>query len=179
VGALLHGHEPLPNPRVQRTRSSPSARHSPLTRHPLGGREHLPGLKLVAACLLGIAAFKCAPRDNSMHPLTELIPPDIVVIFKNDTSNQQINVFLKTVISQPDPRGGHAHRAGVGGIRSTRVGGYQGYVISWARSGTAADRNDIRGRIDRDPIVCKVFESVEPSTISPSDVICSGGTVVP
>ena len=26
----------LPNPRVQRTRSSPSARHSPLTRHPLG-----------------------------------------------------------------------------------------------------------------------------------------------
>ena len=25
-----------PNPRVQRTRSSPSARHSPLTRHPLG-----------------------------------------------------------------------------------------------------------------------------------------------
>ena len=26
-----------PNPRVQRTRSSPSARHSPLTRHPLGG----------------------------------------------------------------------------------------------------------------------------------------------
>jgi hypothetical protein len=27
---------PWPNPRVQRTRSSPSARHSPLTRHPLG-----------------------------------------------------------------------------------------------------------------------------------------------
>ena len=28
---------PPPNPRVQRTRSSPSARSSPLTRHPLGG----------------------------------------------------------------------------------------------------------------------------------------------
>ena len=27
-----------PNPRVQRTRSSPSALHAPLTRHPLGGR---------------------------------------------------------------------------------------------------------------------------------------------
>ena len=27
---------PLPSPRVQRTRSSPSARYSPLTRHPLG-----------------------------------------------------------------------------------------------------------------------------------------------
>ena len=31
------GCEAPPNTRVQRTRSSPSARHSPLTRHPLGG----------------------------------------------------------------------------------------------------------------------------------------------
>ncbi len=29
----------LPNTRVQRTRSSPSALRSPLTRHPLGSRE--------------------------------------------------------------------------------------------------------------------------------------------
>ena len=29
----------LPNTRVQRTRSSPSALRSPLTRHPLGGPE--------------------------------------------------------------------------------------------------------------------------------------------
>jgi hypothetical protein len=29
----------LPNTRVQRTRSSPSAPHSPLTRHPLGAPE--------------------------------------------------------------------------------------------------------------------------------------------
>jgi hypothetical protein len=28
-----------PNPRVQRTRSSPSARHEPLTRHPLGATK--------------------------------------------------------------------------------------------------------------------------------------------
>ena len=31
------GGEAPPNPRVQRTRSSPSALHAPLTRHPLGG----------------------------------------------------------------------------------------------------------------------------------------------
>ena len=30
---------PPPNTRVQRTRPSPSAPHSPLTRHPLGGKE--------------------------------------------------------------------------------------------------------------------------------------------
>ena len=116
-------------------------------------------------------------KDDRMRPFTELIPPDIVVIFKSDASNQQINLFLETVISQPDSRGGHAHRPGVGGIRSTRVGGYQGYVISWARSGTAADRKEVRGRIDRDPIVCKVFENVEPSAISPSDVACLGGAI--
>ena len=34
-----------PNPRVQRTRSSPSARHSPLTRHPLGGLKTEVGIR--------------------------------------------------------------------------------------------------------------------------------------
>jgi hypothetical protein len=38
-----------PNPRVQRTRSSPSARGSPLTRHPLGRTTNVtvnPALRL-------------------------------------------------------------------------------------------------------------------------------------
>jgi hypothetical protein len=36
---LRAGHPVAPNTRVQRTRSSPSAPRSPLTRHPLGGRR--------------------------------------------------------------------------------------------------------------------------------------------
>jgi hypothetical protein len=39
-----------PNTRVQRTRSSPSAPHSPLTRYPLGGKMSL----FLAVCALGM-----------------------------------------------------------------------------------------------------------------------------
>jgi hypothetical protein len=40
---------PLPNTRVQRTRSSPSAPHSPLTRHPLGGFAQVSGVLLLSS----------------------------------------------------------------------------------------------------------------------------------
>ena len=44
-----------PNPRVQRTRSSPSARSSPLTRHPLGGRMYLMALPIAAMVIVVVA----------------------------------------------------------------------------------------------------------------------------
>src|SRR4051812_25720645 len=46
-----------PNPRVQRTRSSASPPHSPLTRHPLGGRITLVA---VLAVSLGLASERPA-----------------------------------------------------------------------------------------------------------------------
>jgi hypothetical protein len=46
-----------PNPRVQRTRSSPSARHSPLTRHPLGR----PGTRGPGAAVIMAVSMACVP----------------------------------------------------------------------------------------------------------------------
>jgi hypothetical protein len=159
-----------PNPRLQRTRAA----RSPLSRQPLGGTGGLLRLKLLVSCLIGVLAMRCGPshKDDTMHPLTELVPPHVVVIFKKDTTSQEINRFLQSAISTPDPRGGFAHRPGVGGLRITTVGTYQGYVVSWTSTGTAEERRDVRGRIDSDPIVCKVFENIEPSAINPSDVTC-------
>jgi hypothetical protein len=176
-----------PNPRLQRTRaalllksvlgersSSGGDRRAPLSRQPLGGTEGLFRLKLVVTFLMGVLAIRCGaePHDDSMHPLTELSPPHVVVIFRKGASNSEINRFLENAISTPDPRGGHAHRPGVGGIRLTNVGTHQGYVVSWTSTATSENRRDVRGRIDRDPIVCKVFENIEPSAINPADVTC-------
>ena len=49
------GELPPPNPRVQRTRFSPSARHSPLTRRPLGRR-----LESVVLVVLGVLSSMAA-----------------------------------------------------------------------------------------------------------------------
>ena len=65
----------LPNKRVQRTRSSASAPHSPLTRSPLGGRKLMMGLitlsvscisvdgRLVPAWRSGVSNARCVSAD--------------------------------------------------------------------------------------------------------------------
>jgi len=64
---------PAPNPRVQRTRSSASRRHSPLTRSPLGRGSHW--LALVAL-VLGFCTVSCA-RSRDI-PVANL-PPELLV----------------------------------------------------------------------------------------------------
>jgi hypothetical protein len=49
--------------RVQRTRSSPSAPHSPLTRRPLGGQSRCFGL--VALAVLAVSATFCASTASA------------------------------------------------------------------------------------------------------------------
>ena len=53
-----------PNPRVQRTRSSPSARHSPLTRHPLGRGIRLRFVSLAGNDKLLISPPFLSSRDE-------------------------------------------------------------------------------------------------------------------
>ena len=54
-----------PNTRVQRTRSSPSAPHSPLTRCPLGANRWYPARG--KSSVLGSRARLCTPRASAMR----------------------------------------------------------------------------------------------------------------
>jgi len=68
----------MPNPRVQRTRSSPSALREPLTRHPLGARE-LPGrmrVRVVGVVLMGVVVVGGARLlGQCSFPWTVTAPP--------------------------------------------------------------------------------------------------------
>jgi hypothetical protein len=60
-----------PNTRVQRTRSSPSAPHSPLTRHPLGGERATRGRALAAAlCLVVSGRAFCQAQPTATPTAT-------------------------------------------------------------------------------------------------------------
>ena len=64
--------------RVQRTRSSPSAHRSPLTRYPLGGRRHLAG----ALISVSLGAFGCAAQNAILVHVTDetgMAMPGVVV----------------------------------------------------------------------------------------------------
>lgn len=67
-----------PNPRVQRTRSSSSARHSPLTRHPLGVGSRMEmvqrqGLAVVVGMLAWIG---CATSGRTSNAASEILQAD-------------------------------------------------------------------------------------------------------
>ena len=61
-----------PNPRVQRTRSSPSARHSPLTRHPVGGLEWL---AVLFTFVILTCTSSCASTSAVFGSIDPLSPP--------------------------------------------------------------------------------------------------------
>ena len=56
--------KPAPNPRVQRTRSSASPRHEPLTRHLLGAAKDLRRLLLVSLAIAGFVG--AAPHSSAV-----------------------------------------------------------------------------------------------------------------
>jgi hypothetical protein len=66
---------PAPNTRVQRTRSSPSALRSPLTRRPLGGRRHILAIAvLVATAMLipdPVTACSCGTAPPPLQALAD------------------------------------------------------------------------------------------------------------
>jgi len=59
-----------PNPRVQRTRSSPSARSSPLTRHPLGRTNGL-GRRLVQLHAFSLSLAVLTKCSSAVPPVTQ------------------------------------------------------------------------------------------------------------
>ena len=67
-----------PNTRVQRTRSSPSALRSPLTRSPLGGHMVGMGLSLLFAIVVTVACTHVI-RDPVETPAKPLVAGDVVV----------------------------------------------------------------------------------------------------
>ena len=83
----------LPNMRVQRTRSSPSAPHSPLTRCPLGGL----GAAVAAALVLGLPR----PIPAAECPSQYLDKPSLIALAEAKDAASLRKVF--SGIAVPDP----------------------------------------------------------------------------
>src|SRR5262245_9964513 len=71
----------LPNMRVQRTRSSPSALREPLTRHPLGRTRRITATVVVCA-VLAIFSAGCASARS----------PESLVVFNQSGAPQRIEI---------------------------------------------------------------------------------------
>jgi hypothetical protein len=99
--------------------------------------------------------------------MTPIIPEvaDLVILFKSDATEDQINNFWDETLSTRQGTGSWP-RPGTSGI--ARIGYVQGHVVvavSFSPSATEAQREDIKSRVKSSPIVYKVMENVPQSKI--------------
>ena len=150
---------PPPNPRVQRTRSSPSARHSPLTRSPLGARNgdgvdmnrlSLALIALVAAVLGGMIGARLErQRDTNDQDLrTALVAVESAGLCANSLralDEGRLEVQRHILESQMEAAVGRADQK-LTGVRDPKIGMAIPNLIEGVRR--ARQYAEIKGHLD-------------------------------
>jgi hypothetical protein len=122
---------------------------------------------LAGSYLIGFAAMQKFGWTNFHDEMTPIIPEvaDLVILFKSDANNDQIENFRDETLSTRQGTGTWP-RPGISGI--ARIGFVHGHVVvavSFLPSATEAQREDIKLRVKSSPIVYKVMENVSQSKI--------------
>lgn len=97
------------------------------------------------------------------------VPANLVVLFSEETTPGEINLFLEQVVGVPHPGGGHALLPGMQSALKVHVGSHVGYAFQLRESVTAEQEARIRARIGSSPVVWRVYEDVAPATIDPEE----------
>ena len=91
---------------------------------------------------------------------------NLVVLFRPGTTDEQIASFVNNVIGVRTSRGIDL-LPGVQSLLKITVRDHAGYAIGFHRDVTAEEKASIRKRLDASPIVLRVYENVEPTSIVP------------
>jgi hypothetical protein len=121
----------------------------------------------VVAVVVGSFLSACTqPNNNEMIRIGPDVQADMVIYYKADVTEDQINYFLENVIGRPDPRGrGHDFRDGITSSLRVSTEGHVGTAITLSGKLTQAEREEIRKEILSSPIVYKVLENVAPADV--------------
>jgi hypothetical protein len=93
-------------------------------------------------------------------------PADIVIFFKKDTTNDQINHFLNYEIGRPDPEGrGFDSMEGIRGFSEVYRQGYVGYSLELRTNITGEQRKKILEVIHNSPVVFRIDEDTVPNKV--------------
>jgi len=118
---------------------------------------------LVSMLLLAVTGCD----HNKMVPLLPNGVANLVIIYKKDVTNEQINYFLDNVLAHPraDGRGYELLPAiGFEG-RLGKIQGYDATAISYHSYSTPGQREEVKRAASSSSIVYKILEDVAPSKI--------------
>jgi hypothetical protein len=100
-------------------------------------------------------------------PIGPTVKADLLVYFKRDLSQGQINDFINNVISIPDREGrGYDLPAGVRTrLRLRPVEGHEGIAITFFPNATKEQREELLSSIKTSPLVFRVLENTIPDNV--------------
>lgn len=131
-----------------------------------------PILTLTLFLLLGLFTWPCSRDKEKMIPLGPDVKASLVIYFKKGVSDDQIDHFVKTVLSKPDPQGrGYYSKDGVRDILIVYppVQDHEGYAVTFFPDATQAQRDELKAAVNASPIVYKVLENVAPADVKKID----------
>lgn len=136
-------------------------------------RTRIIAMPAVVVAVVGFAAFYATvvvanhfgAWDEPMVAFGPDIPASLVVLFREDATDQEIYEFVTNVVATPHPRGGSEHLPGMTSLLKVRVGPHDGYAIQLRRDASQQQRDRILSRIRGSRITWKIYEGVAPDKV--------------
>ena len=124
-----------PNTRVQRTRSSPSAHRSPLTRYPLGARRSRPAVARRVLPVIAVLALARGLRAEETSSPAVRVSPNCPAVFVTFAGYGQVGSPLVPRLMIGDPVPGETwmqlHNNTIWSIRFRNYGGFRVSGPDW------------------------------------------------
>lgn len=121
----------------------------------------------------------CGQREDEWEPLFPDGRADLVIIFKEGITPQEIIRFEEEELIVGEFEEGFSHRPGVGVVARKNVNGHAAYVLTLDPSATPEDHEAIREGARSSPYVYRVFENVAPEDINLAEATAPKGEATP
>jgi hypothetical protein len=133
-------------------------------------RDNLRTALLTTTCLLGLLSVACLIKsdENEMRPIGPTVQADILVYLNSNLSHEEVNSFIKTVLSRPHPEGrGDANAPGVRTQLALRpVEGHEGIALTFFPNASKEQREELLRSIRASPLVYRVLENTAPDSVT-------------
>ena len=133
-------------------------------------RDNLRTVLLTTTCLLGLLSLACPIKSdkNEMVPIGPTVKADILVYLNHNLSHEEVNAFIKTVLSRPHPEGrGDDLAPGVRTRLALRpVEGHEGIALTFFPNASKEQREELLRSIKASPLVYRVLENTTPDSVT-------------
>ncbi|SRR6266849_1277563 len=128
---------------------------------------------IFAAICLGLLTLACPfnRREEKMEPIGPGVRADLLIYFKTDATDAEINLFYKDILSRVSPDGrGYSNPPGVKTVlRLAEVEGHDGVAVTFFPAAAKEQRENLKRSGQSSSLVYKILEHEVPANVKRLD----------